>query len=286
MTFNIGIVGLGYVGGAVLNAYKLSGHEVHTFDIDPSRNPTCESFEDFLNKANFIYVAVPTPMMSNGSCDTGIVERVVHDLCMTGDRKVIVIKSTVSPGTTERLQQQHPDHIIMFSPEFLTEANYLDDYLNQEVTLVGKSSLASEEVAEWALNSQTSLMRSPKFGKVVSATTAELYKYTANLFLATKVSFANEMATIAKEAGVEWSDLQQLVINDSRLGTGHWKVPGPDGRRGFGGTCFPKDMSAIIHYAHSKGVGTPVLEAVWKRNIFVDRPEKDWEQLKGRAVSE
>lgn len=286
MTFNIGIVGLGYVGGAVLNAYKLDGHEIHTFDIDPSRNPTCESFEDFLNKANFIYVAVPTPMTSNGECDTRIVEQVVYDLCMTDDKKVIVIKSTVPPGTTERLQQLHPEHTILFSPEFLTEANYLDDYLNQEVTLIGKSSLTSDEVAEWALQSQTNLMNAPKFGKVVSATTAELYKYTANLFLATKVSFANEMATIAKESGVEWEDLRQLIVNDSRLGAGHWKVPGSDGRRGFGGTCFPKDMSAIIHYAHSKGVGTPLLEAAWKRNIFVDRPEKDWEQLKGRAVSQ
>jgi UDPglucose 6-dehydrogenase len=286
MTFNIGIVGLGYVGGAVLNAYTLKGHAVHTFDIDPARNPTHTSFEEFLESTNFIYVAVPTPMMSNGACDTGIVERVVHDLCMTSEKKVIVIKSTVSPGTTERLQQQHPEHIIMFSPEFLTEANYLTDYINQEVTLIGKSSTTPDAVAEWALNSQTSLMSNPKFGKVVSSNTAELYKYTANLFLATKVSFANEMATVAKESGVEWEDLRQLIVNDSRLGTGHWKVPGPDGRNGFGGTCFPKDMSAIIHYAHSKGVGTPLLEAVWKRNIFVDRPERDWEQMKGRAVSE
>jgi len=286
MTFNIGIVGLGYVGGALSNAYKSKGHEVHTFDVDQNKNPSCQSFEEFINNANFIYVAVPTPMISNGECDTRIVEQVVHDLCMTDGSKVVVIKSTVPPGTTEKLQLRYPQHTILFSPEFLTEANYLDDYVNQEVTLIGKSSLASQEIAEWALTSQLNLMVSTKFGKVVSCATAELYKYTANLFLATKVSFANEMATIAKEAGVDWTDLQQLVINDSRLGTGHWKVPGPDGHKGFGGTCFPKDMSAIIHYAHSKGVGTPLLEAVWKRNIFVDRPEKDWEQLKGRAVSE
>jgi len=286
MNFNIGIVGLGYVGGAVLNAYKLAGHEVHTYDLDVSKNPTCTSFEEFLNKANFIYVAVPTPMGPSGECDTRIVESVVYDLCMTDETKVIVIKSTVPPGTTERLQQLHPNHTILFSPEFLTEANYLTDYLNQEILLIGKSSTASQEIADWALASQAGVMKTLRFGKVVSSAEAELFKYTANLFLATKVSFANEMADIAKECGVEWDNMQELLIQDNRLGKSHWKVPGPDGHRGFGGTCFPKDLSALIAHAKTKNVPTPLLQSVWKRNILVDRPERDWEQLKGRAVSE
>jgi nucleotide sugar dehydrogenase len=281
----IGVVGLGYVGSAVLNAYKLAGYNVHTFDIDQSKNPSCQSFEEFLNTANVIYVAVPTPMLETGECDTRIVESVVHDLCMTEDKKIIVIKSTVPPGTTERLQNLYNNQTILFNPEFLTEANYLDDYLNQEVMLIGKPSLASQETSQWVLENQSKVLKTLRLGKVVSATTAELFKYTANLFLATKVSFANEMSDIANNAGVEWKEIERLLVEDSRLGKTHWKVPGPDGHKGFGGTCFPKDLSALISYAKNNNTPTPLLRAVWGRNVLVDRPERDWEQLKGRAIS-
>lgn len=284
--FTAGIIGLGYVGGAIAHAYQKRDVEIHTFDIDPTKNATCKTFQEFIEKVNLIYVAVPTPMLETGACDTRIVEQVVHDLCMNEESKTIVIKSTVPPGTTELLQSRYSNHTILFSPEFLTEANYLNDYLNQEVMLIGKPISASQEIAEWALQHQANVVDNVRLAKIVSATTAELYKYVANVFLATKVSFANEMHDIASEAGVEWEGIRELVLNDSRLGTSHWKVPGPDGHRGFGGTCFPKDISAIINYAESKGVGTPLLKAVWKRNVLVDRPERDWQQLKGRAVSE
>lgn len=286
MTFEVGVIGLGYVGGAVAHAYQRKNIAVHTFDVDASKNPTCNNLEDFLEKANFIYVAVPTPMTREGSCDTRIIDQVVSDICKAVTQKVIVIKSTVPPGTTERLQQQYPQHTFLFSPEFLTEANHLNDYLNQDVMLIGKSTLASEEVAEFALESQAKLVETVRYATITSATTAELYKYIANLFLATKVSFANEMAGIAEALGVSWDDIQHLIVHDPRLGKTHWKVPGPDGHKGFGGTCFPKDISAIIAEARKLNVKTPVLTAAWYRNISIDRPERDWEQMKGRAVSE
>ena len=286
MTFEIGVVGLGYVGGTVATAYQRKKVPIHTYDIDSNRNPNCETFEEFLNKANFIYVAVPTPMTREGACDTRIVEQVVHDLCMTDQPKVIVIKSTVPPGTTEKLQARYTNHTILFSPEFLTEKNCLNDFLHQEVMLVGKSNLASQEIADWALMSQAGVVETLRLAKVVDATVAEMYKYTANLFLATKVSFANEMSDIAQSVGVQWSDVERLLIYDPRLGKSHWRVPGPDGHRGFGGTCFPKDLSALISHAETLRVPTPLLRSVWKRNVLVDRPEKDWEKLKGRAVSE
>lgn len=286
MTFEIGVLGLGYVGGTVAQAYQRKNIPIHTYDIDPSRNPTCETFEEFLNKANLIYVAVPTPMTREGACDTRIVEQVVHDLCMTEQPKVIIIKSTVPPGTTEKLQERYTNHTILFSPEFLTERNALSDFLNQEVMLLGKSKRASQELADLALSSQASVTETIRLAKVVDATVAELYKYTSNLFLATKVSFANEMADIAANLGVEWNAVERLLIYDTRLGKSHWMVPGPDGHRGFGGTCFPKDLSALISHAESRRVPTPLLRSVWKRNVLVDRPERDWEQMKGRAVSE
>jgi len=286
MRFEIGIVGLGFVGNAVLNAYTLKGYDIHTFDVDADKNPTCKSFEEFLDKANIIYVSVPTPMNKSGECDTSIVESVVHDLCMTTEQKVIIIKSTVPPGTTEKLQQLHPNHYILFNPEFLTEANYLQDYLHQEVLVVGKSEQTPLHIAEWVLENQVGVVQSVKFAKVVSATTAEMLKYTANTFLAMKVAFANELHDIAAASGVVWDELRELLLEDSRLGKSHWKVPGPDGKRGFGGTCFPKDLSALIAHAKNVEVPTPLLRAAWDRNVIVDRPFRDWEQMKGRAISD
>ena len=128
MSFTIGIVGLGYVGGAVLNAYTLKHRTVHTFDLNPATNPSCKSLQELVGLVDLIYVAVPTPMKSTGECDTSIVESVVNDICKSEIPKIIIIKSTVPPNTTNRLQETNPSrHAIMFNPEFLTEANYKND---------------------------------------------------------------------------------------------------------------------------------------------------------------
>jgi UDPglucose 6-dehydrogenase len=300
---NVGIVGLGFVGDAILNAindanYKLTNTthpnstpvSCYTFDINPNTNPTCETLGDLVDLSDIIFVCVPTPLRkSDHSCDTSIVEQVIKDIdALASEHKLIVIKSTVPVGTTDRLQDKYANHSIVFNPEFLTEANYREDYKNGEI-IIGKPFRTSIIMAEVALDIQMKILqhasyRSFKNWKIVTAREAELFKYVANLFLAVKVSFANEMQSVAAEVGVNWSSIQQLAINDERLGKTHWAVPGPDGRRGFGGTCFPKDMGAFIQFAHSISVPVPILETVWKRNTIVDRPERDWERLEGRSV--
>ena len=113
---------------------------------------------------------------------------------------------------------------------------------------------------------------------------AEMVKYFANTFLATKVSFANEMKIICEKLEIDYDKVVEYAIYDNRLGKSHWAVPGPDGKPGFGGSCFPKDINALINKAKELGVETDVLNSVWKTNLKV-RPERDWEQLKGRAIS-
>jgi len=284
---NIGIIGLGYVGSAIRFSYedKNALNRVHTFDINPATNPTCESISDVTNIADIIYVCVPTPMNNTGVCDLTIVEQVVQEICASTSKKTIVLKSTVTPGTTERLQTQYPQHDIFFCPEFLTEKNYLDDYLNQDLMVIGVPKNIDYNLTNCILQNEQTSVCTVRHVSVMDATAAELYKYVANNFLATKVSFANEMEGIARELDVNWNDIVSTIIHDPRMGRTHWKVPGPDGHRGFGGTCFPKDINATITFANSLGVGVPLLKAVWNRNVYVDRPEKDWEQLKGRAVT-
>jgi UDP-glucose 6-dehydrogenase len=116
-----------------------------------------------------------------------------------------------------------------------------------------------------------------------NALTAELVKYVGNCFLATKVSFANEIYQICSKLGVDYGGVINAAMLDKRLGKSHWKVPGPDGHFGFGLTCFPKDINALIALAESLGVDPKVMKAAWAKNLEV-RPEKDWEQMKGRAV--
>ena len=113
--------------------------------------------------------------------------------------------------------------------------------------------------------------------------TAELIKYMNNTFFATKVSFMNDMKLLADKCGATWEDAVEGFVRDGRIGHSHLNVPGHDGRYGFGGSCFPKDIQAIINYADELGVEMDVLKGVWKTNLKV-RPERDWEQLKGRAV--
>jgi UDPglucose 6-dehydrogenase len=278
-----GIVGLGYVGGAIYNAIP----DADTYDNNPDIKTTCNSVAQLVDRVDLVYICVPTPATKYGECDTSTVESVVEEIALTASStKIIVIKSTVPPGTTAKLQEKYKDHHILFSPEFLTEANYKADYLNQSMMLVGYAGEEHRYAASKVLESQILHIEDIGFASIVDATAAELYKYVANNFLATKVSFANEMYSIARKLDVSWNDIAQLARHDSRLGRTHWMVPGPDGHFGFGGTCLPKDLSAMIQFAQSLGVSVPVLTTVESRNIRIDRPERDWQKLKGRAVSE
>ena len=129
-----------------------------------------------------------------------------------------------------------------------------------------------------------------RFGKSVSIIetdyeSAELIKYVCNTFFATKVSFLNEMKLVAAKVDANWEDVMEGFLRDGRVGNSHSQVPGPDGKLGFGGSCFPKDIQALINFGNSIDVDLAVLKGAWKTNLEV-RPEKDWEDLLGRAVIE
>jgi UDPglucose 6-dehydrogenase len=114
---------------------------------------------------------------------------------------------------------------------------------------------------------------------------AEMVKYVANTFLATKVSFANEIYDICNFLDIDYDTVVDIARIDSRLGDSHWQVPGPDGKRGFGGSCFPKDINALISFCKTNNIELNTIASAWDTNLKV-RPEQDWKELKGRAVSE
>ena len=275
----IGIVGQGYVGTAVKEVFG-KHYETNTFDLNG--NCSCKTLHELVNNSDVVFVCVPTPMKKDGSCDTSIVESVVRDINETvnsnQDGKIVAIKSTIPPGTTNRLNKECKNISVIFNPEFLTEANFIDDFKNQNRIIIG-----GERPSTTKLRQVYSLaFPNAKIVKTGSIT-AEMVKYFTNTFLATKVSFANEMYQICGRLGIDYDKVVEYSTYDERLGKSHWAVPGPDGHYGFGGSCFPKDINALIHLGLELDMTPEVLMAAWETNLEV-RPEEDWKELKGRAV--
>ena len=277
----VGIIGQGFVGTAVREGLK-QFYEIDTFDLDESKRDV-DYIEDIIDRNDIIFVCLPTPMKKDGSCDTSIVENTVMELdnlALTRQcsNRIVIIKSTIPPGTTERLNKECKHIQVVFNPEFLTEANSINDFKNQNRIIIGGLRPASTKVR------QLFYKAFPKAHIIkTSSTIAEMVKYMTNTFLATKVSFANEIFQICDELNIDYDKVVEYSTYDDRLGKSHWAVPGPDGHYGFGGSCFPKDINALIKVAEKWDIPSNVLSAAWETNLDV-RPEEDWKKLKGRAV--
>ena len=279
MTF--GIIGMGYVGTALKEGFK-SIYEAVTYDIDSSL-ANCNSIAELVSQTKIIFLCVPTPMKNDGACDLSIVESVINlidESIKVKSDKIIIIKSTVPPGTTSKLNDQYKNFSLIFNPEFLTEANFINDFKNQSRIILGGDIDISEKIK----NFYYKIFPDAIF-ICTDPTHAEMVKYLANTFLATKVSFANEMKVICDKLDISYTKVVEYACYDDRLGNSHWSVPGPDGKLGFGGSCFPKDINALIKIASDLDLDTKILKSVWSTNLKV-RPEKDWEKLKGRAISD
>tara|TARA_B100000427_G_scaffold68497_1_gene54877 strand:+ start:17000 stop:17845 length:846 start_codon:yes stop_codon:yes gene_type:complete len=275
----IGILGQGYVGSAIKIGFQKKYKKLNTFDKYKDSSSTVSSLEELTKSSNIIFICLPTPMKENGECDTGIVEKEIIKIDQySNESKIIVIKSTIPPGTTKKIDAKNKNIDIVFNPEFLTEKNFIEDFKKQNRIVLGgneKSVQVIEKIYKTIFPSTTIIK--------TDATTAEMIKYLTNTFLATKVSFANEIKMICDKIDVDYDKVVEYSLYDKRLGNSHWSVPGPDGKLGFGGSCFPKDINALIYFAKEKGLDLDLLQSVWETNLKV-RPEKDWEDLKGRAV--
>lgn len=270
----ISIIGNGYVGKATELLFSQSNLQsqvnILVYDKDSSKSKC--SFEECL-ASDLFFVCVPTPMRRCGSCDLSYVEDVMYKLTsnqVSPDK--VFLRSTVPVGTCDRFA-------VNFFPEFLTEANWRKDIEETTDWIVGLFSPSSSLKAELPalLKGKTHFCSSKE---------AELVKYTRNCFLATKVSFFNEINDFCEKHQISYETARRLVTLDSRIDDSHTLVPGPDGKRGFGGTCLPKDMHSLKFQMQFYETPSVIIDAAIKRNELVDRPERDWYQDKGRAVSD
>jgi UDPglucose 6-dehydrogenase len=274
MKKTVGVIGNGFVGETIAFAFSPTS-EVKVYDINPLK--TTHTLNEVMEQ-EFIFICLPTPMSTDGSQDLSFIENFFESVSPKEDT-IFIIKSTVLPGTTNQLIEKYSYNII-FSPEFLTERTAKLDMLTQARIIFG---------GDEKLTKKVEVLFNDRFMNRhiihMDSKTAEFVKYMNNTFFAAKVSLMNEYYRLATNIGIDWDKALYGFASDGRIGDSHLHVPGPDGKLGFGGTCFPKDINALITMSNEVGCSMNILEATWKTNLEV-RPEQDWKSLKGRAVSE
>jgi len=269
----VGLVGAGTVGGALIEAFK--GH-VEILTNDPVLKDKSCPIESIVSRCTAIFVAVPTPMREDGAADCSIILGVMEDLCSAQTEQkiakekapVICVNSTVPPDAIARVKNMWPSLRLVVIPEFLREAHAVEDMINMRSLVLGGDHRDCSLIAElYQKNSNiTGEMRTTILPDAIAAS---FLKYQENYFLALKVSFMNEIFDVFSESGstASWEQLQLAFHQDhERMGSTHWQVPGPDGLRGWGGRCLPKDVMAFQAYASNLGLDTPLIEAMMKRN--------------------
>ena len=253
----IGIIGIGMVGEPIrkwfedVNGYK-RGRDLFCYDVDPKKG-----YIDDVNRADIVFVSVPTPSNPDGSCNTSIVESAVSGV---KDGKIIVVKSTITPGTVERLQKKYPKKRLIFNPEFLTESQAWEDFLSPDRQIVGHTSKSvSDTIEVLNLLPKKHFIRpwtSDYSKKSVNSNEAEFGKYASNVFGYIKVVYGNILAdlchTMAKVQGVkiDYENIREIIGADLRIGPA-WLNVSHGNYCGAGGYCFPKDINAFIAFAET-----------------------------------
>tara|TARA_Y100001963_G_C6792625_1_gene456509 strand:+ start:7121 stop:7996 length:876 start_codon:yes stop_codon:yes gene_type:complete len=271
----IGIIGNGFVGGALVRGFS-TYCDVKVYDVDPKR-----SMNTLLAtlQSDFVFVCLPTPMTDaeGGKANLSILEDFFKSVETYGQQikhnPTYVIKSTVPVGTTKKIASENRMINIVHYPEFLTARTADIDYITASRHIIGDVEGGMEHAGKLE-----DLLRERFPGSRIIKTTSdesEMIKYSANCFFATKVMFFNEMRLLCDELNMEWDTVLEGVISDGRIGQSHHQVPGHDGDYGFGGTCFPKDINAMIRTMEENGVDPLVLKSVWQQNKNV-RNNWDW----------
>jgi UDPglucose 6-dehydrogenase len=275
--FNISIIGCGFLGGAISSGFS-NYSDIKIYD---KFKYGYDSLEDTVRHGEFIFFCLPTPYYidDDGKQDISILEnavRDVHNLVEENSNKIAIIKSTVLPGTNQEFQIKYPKLKFVSNPEFLSAASARIDWVCMSRNILGGEKSSVERVHE---------LYRHRFGNSVLTfktdwESAELSKYASNMFFAVKLSFFNYIYSMCEKMGLSYDQIRDMMISDSRMGRSHDKVPGENGKCGWGNFCFPKDMLALINYSKDLGLDPKLLNASWEQNLD-DRGEKDWEKLSG-----
>lgn len=254
----LGIVGHGFVGKATDWGFN---RRVDKFIVDPLQDTSIKDLKEF--NPEIVFVCVPTPMGDDGSQDSSIIENVLEELVLNCPDAIKVVKSTVLPSLLDELEKL--DSKLVYNPEFLREKHANKDFVNSEMIIFGGDRNICTQVSNAYLKHSRCRTKEHIF---TDLKTASFIKYSINTFLASKVVFFNELNTLYEKLDVKdsWESVVNIISKDSRIGSSHMNVPGHDGRKGFGGACFPKDSLALIKFADSMNVNLNSLITTVKIN--------------------
>lgn len=265
----LGIVGHGFVGSAVDKAFQYIDKVI----IDPKKfGNDVSTLVQHKEQLEFVFVCVPTPMLlKHGSIDSSIVEQTT-DFLLENTDAIVIIKSTVTPNVIERLTNKSPR--VVYNPEFLTERNAYNDFINAEFMVLGGDRISCEKVKHLYTFCSVCDIEMQTF--YVTAREASFIKYGINCYLASKVAWFNQFYDTIGD-GDTFNKVVNVMKQDKRIGTSHMQVPGPDGRRGFGGACFPKDTVAFLHWKPNFSILGEVVFSNnrLRRNYVLDEREKE-----------
>lgn len=272
---NIGVIGYGYVGRATGEGFA-TNPENKIFWYDKFKESP-NTLEEVVEKSDFIFISVPTPIFSDYSgMDMSVVEEVVGQVAdkIKDPQKIVIIKSTSLPGTTKKIAVKYPKINFVMNPEFLTQKNANADFLKPHRTVIG---CPNSDVGLRVQNLYETILPKDQPYFITDVTSAEMIKFMSNLILASKALLANEFYDLSQKVGANYLDVRAAVEADPRIGS-HLGVPGPDGDRGFGGACFPKDTIGLLGVAKKERINMSALQAIWDKNLKI-RKNRDWEEM-------
>jgi UDPglucose 6-dehydrogenase len=263
----ISIIGSGFLGKAIWHAFS-SKINVRVYD---KFLEGYDNISDTVKDSRIIFLCLPTPTNDDGTQDISVIEGSVKELSKFAgeNQKIFVIKSTVLPGTNRKLQEKYPNHIFISNPEFLTERLAKFDFLNQHrIVLGGENEDALEEIRKLY---RVRFPHTPIH--IYTWEEAESIKYICNCFFAAKISFMNNVYDICSKLNINFENIRKGLLGDLRVGNSHTEVPGPDGKFGFGGHCFPKDLKAFTKFCLDMNIDMTMFEATDRENKIVRKEE-------------
>ena len=312
---NISVIGTGYVGLVTGTCFAEMGNKVTCIDIDQSKVESmkagkCPIYEpglepmmqrnfadgrlkfdtsyDSIKDAVAVFMAVGTPSGDDGSADLKYVYAALDQLTpLVTDGLIIVLKSTVPIGTGENVKKYLADKtdkkfVIVNNPEFLKEGSAVDDFMKPERVIIG-----TDDDNAWSLMEELYEPFNHQVGRTIrmSNLSAEMTKYAANCFLATKISFMNEIARLCDKTGADVNEVRHGIATDSRIGS-QFLYPGP----GYGGSCFPKDVKALAYTAQQHGMNLKLVETTEEVNAeqklyMFDKMKAHFGDLSGKTIA-
>ena len=249
----IGIIGLGFVGGSMLKSFKIKGVDCVGYD----KYKNIGSFEEVLN-TNILFLCLPT--LFDEQKNKYNKDEITNTLKLLKKYNgIIVVKSTIEPETTNNLSKEYPDLKICHNPEFLTARTAFEDFHNQKHIVIGKG--PNCESVKKLVDFYTKYYPEAEIS-VCEAIESESMKIFCNSFYASKVMLFNEYYLLCQKNGSNFENIRNLMLKNDWINPMHTNIPGPDGKFGYGGACFPKDTKALNEYMKSLHSENEVLKSV------------------------